>query len=141
MKERIVYMVSGHRDLTQEEFNRHYQDRILEALAWSGSDFVLGDAPGADKMAQELLLEHLDPGSVRVRVFHIGDSPRFNVGAFPSIKVDGTDQFVKDSAMTMLSDLDILWVRKRNGGTYENQIRRILKDLNHHQKQTLEQWS
>ena len=49
-----IYFVSGHLDLSEEEFELHYRKQIDEAIkneAW----FVVGDARGADKMTQAYL--------------------------------------------------------------------------------------
>jgi len=46
-----VFQISGHIDLTQEEFDEHYVPAINKAIDIGGW-FVIGDARGADAMAQ-----------------------------------------------------------------------------------------
>ena len=48
----MVYFISGHRDLTDEEFAEHYipvLSKIIEDDLFA--DFVVGDCEGCDKMA------------------------------------------------------------------------------------------
>jgi hypothetical protein len=111
-----VYFISGHLDLSQEEFNTEYKDRILNALptcfpSQFGSSFVVGDAKGCDMMAQSLLamVKRQHP-EINVIVFHMGKKPRHNMGDFKTIggfKTDGE----RDRAMTNYSNDDIAWVR------------------------------
>ena len=52
----MTYFVSGHRDLTQEEFNEHYVpliDKVLREDIWA--DFVVGDWEGCDTMFIEYM--------------------------------------------------------------------------------------
>jgi len=69
---RPTCFVSGHLDLTPEEFDVHYKPRIDEMVN-RGCGFVVGDARGADLMAQQYLA---DMGYGNVIVFHMGDEPR-----------------------------------------------------------------
>lgn len=118
--------VSGHLDCTQEEFEEHYAPRIHDAIA-KGHNFVVGDANGADTMAQEYLRDMVNAGHLDnrcVRVFHAYKQPRNNLGFntlgnFPS-------QNAKDKAMTECSDYDILWIRqgRESSGTARNAERR-----------------
>lgn len=133
-----VYFISGHTDITQEQFDHHYRQRIVEAASNPLNEFVMVTAPGADTMSQKLLTELM--ACDRMTVYHRGESPEFL--ADPSIKTVGGwkshDQ--KDAAMTKNSDVDILYVRstdeskklygdkfnpKRMSGTQKNLNRRI----------------
>src|SRR4051812_11873979 len=67
--------ISGHLDLTQEEFEEHYVPRITEAIA-SGVRFMVGDAPGCDFMAQRFLAGN----GVAFAVYHMLDRPRHCYG-------------------------------------------------------------
>ena len=114
--------VSGHRDLTPAEFYQHYQAQLDKAIA-AGHQFVVGDAPGADAMAQMYLVGRVPPE--RVMVYHAGQQPRHRLGSF--ITQGGfASQPVKDAAMTAISDYDIAWVRpgKEASGTTRNLARR-----------------
>jgi hypothetical protein len=110
----LRYFISGHIDLSQEQFDKFYKDRILKAIASNGT-FVMGSAPGADYMAQQFLYESFkhDPTELdRMIVYHRGDNPETQlidsriktIGGFKSHNA-------KDTAMTKASDMDIAYVR------------------------------
>jgi hypothetical protein len=131
-----IAMISGHLDLTQEEFEAYYLPYILEALL-EGNDFVVGDAPGADEMAQKYLakrIPQISPAS-RVTVYHMYTIPRHNAGF--ATKNGFTKDTSKDAAMTADSDFDIAWVRPekhssvsgRVSGTEQNLLRRKAKTM------------
>jgi hypothetical protein len=118
-----TYFVSGHLDLTMDEFREHYAPRIAAALSEDrDSAFVVGDARGCDLMAQMCLR---DARALRVQVFHMLEKPRNNVGGFPTIGGFATDAD-RDAAMTAASDKDIAWVRpgRQHSGTAANLARR-----------------
>lgn len=143
-KSKVVF-VSGHLDLTKEEFFEHYVPR-LHAAVEEGCAFVVGDAQGCDYMTQRWLWWEMAAGSRsrgdRCTVYHMSDRPRhsFNSGfgshdpnvvasgrGFPLRGGYGTDE-ARDAAMTRASGIDIAWVRpgrsKRNSGTAKNLRRR-----------------
>lgn len=118
-----VYHVSGHLDVTAEEFAEHYIPRLEAALA-EGATFVVGDARGADLLAQQWLKDH----GATCTVYHPWTDPRHNVGwptvgGFPSYNQ-------RDKACTLASDDDIAWIRpgREKSGTARNLARR--KKLN-----------
>jgi hypothetical protein len=101
----LCYFISGHLDLSETEFQTYYVPPLDAAIA-SGASFVVGDARGADFMAQQYLKsQHV----VNVMVYHMGETPLNNVG-YPT-----QGKFVnhrdKDAAMTLASTHDIAWVR------------------------------
>lgn len=52
----MIYFISGHRDLTREEFEEYYIPLIDEAMDNRDLDgFVVGDYHGVDKMAMDYL--------------------------------------------------------------------------------------
>lgn len=113
--------ISGHLDITVAEFIEHYSYRILEAF-YAGHDFVVGDARGADTMAQEFLLGI----GANVTVYHMFESPRYKFALlFPTIGGFQSDT-ERDAAMTAASDYDIAWVRegREKSGTAKNINRR-----------------
>lgn len=127
----MIAMISGHLDLTPEEFWLHYGKEIDRAYQ-RGDSFVIGDARGADLMAQSLLfvLGYLE-ANVTIYCSAGFEGPRHNVGHWPVIEI-GTRPYEKDRAMTAASDYDIAWVRpgKEKSGTAANINRRAkgLKD-------------
>ena len=120
----MIYFISGHLDLTLEEFLEHYSPKIIEA-AKNGHTFVVGDARGADAMAQKLLAE-LDASAF---VYHMFGASRNNCG-FKTVGGFASDN-ERDEALTKASDYDIAWVRpgREKSGTAKNIRRRLEKTI------------
>ena len=103
----MKYFISGHLDLTQDEFEKHYKSQIDAALCESSSEFVIGDATGADLLAQQYLFYK----DKNVTIYHIGSKPRNLANhCFSTHSGFKTDE-LRDEAMTQNSDIDIAWVR------------------------------
>jgi hypothetical protein len=124
--------ISGHRDLTPQEFKEHYIPLIEQAIS-EGCAFVIGDAPGADAMAQAYIFRR-QPGPVAdVTIYYAGGYPRND---FPLFHRRGgyANHTAKDEAMTLASDFDIAWVRPGRGwsGTARNLKRRANKQALEH---------
>ena len=115
----ITNFISGHLSLSQDEFEVYYQAKIDEALK-RGEAFVVGDARGADSLAQQYLAGKTEA----VTVYHMFVSPRNNAG-FKTIGGFESDE-ERDTRMTLDSDRDIAWVRegRENSGTQKNIDRR-----------------
>lgn len=116
---RATNFISGHLKLTEAEFDANYRPAIDAALS-RGESFVVGDARGADTMAQNYLL-----GKTKlVRVYHMFTAPRNNAG-FETVGGFGSDE-ERDERMTADSDQDIAWVRpgRERSGTQRNIDRR-----------------
>lgn len=126
-----TYFISGHLDLTAQEFEEHYAPRILAAIGL-GANFVVGDARGADNMAQEFLADRYSAKPCctdwhrHITVYHMHKRPRNNAG-FPTSGGFKSDS-ERDKAMTADSDADIAWVRsgRERSGTAKNLDRRLL---------------
>lgn len=118
----VTYFISGHLDLTKEEFEEHYVPMFDAALV-AGSEFVVGDARGADAMAQQ----YLHGKTSLVRVYHMFDRPRNNAG-FETVGGLKSDE-ARDQAMTIASNADIAWFRigREDSGTARNVKRRMGK--------------
>ena len=121
----MIYFISGHLDLTMREFLLHYVPAIHKAMQDAHPSFVVGDARGADKMAQAYLKERFDKADVTV--YHMLEEARSNAG-FP-LKGGFKSDKKRDSAMTRDSDGDIAWVRPghERSGTAQNLRRRLAK--------------
>jgi hypothetical protein len=117
-----INFVSGHLDLTEEEFQTHYAPRIDKALQ-AGEKFVVGDARGGDAMAQKYLYGK----TTEAVVYHMLTSPRINAG-FPTLGGFQSDA-ERDRQMTADSDQDIAWVRpgREKSGVQANLNRRVKK--------------
>lgn len=111
----MTYFISGHRDLTQEEFDKHYIPTLENILKNDTmADFVVGDWEGCDTMALEWLILHRDHPDVyvyyvdNVRVTFFGEKLTnfYNIMLRPCTSYDECD-----SRMTQDSDFDIAWIR------------------------------
>lgn len=123
----MIYFVSGHRDITREEFETYYIPKLEEAICTDSAEFVVGDYEGVDKMAMDYLASH----SCCLTIYHMFDSPR-NIPTYTPLSVYityrggfKTDE-ERDSAMTLVSDIDIAFIRKNkwDSGTAQNIKRR-----------------
>ena len=117
--EPITNFISGHLDLTQAEFDEHYRHQIDNALKKNQS-FVVGDAKGADTLAQQYLFSK----TKAVVVYHMFESPRNNAG-FPT-RGEFQSDAERDEQMTRDSHKDIAWVKpgRKKSGTQKNLDRR-----------------
>lgn len=115
-----IAMISGHLDLTPDEFEMHYKPLIDDAIA-QGCFFVVGDARGTDTLAQAYLVNR----GLEVTIYHMFESPRNNKGGFP-VQGGYRSDNERDAAMTAASAFDIAWVRpgRENSGTARNLARR-----------------
>ncbi len=128
-----TYFISGHLDITPEEFKAHYEPVLLSLLGNPiPPKFVVGDAPGADTIAQNLIFQYCRTMVVRwdfqMTVYHMFWEPRNNPGVYPHVGGFWTDEG-RDAAMTAASDQDIAWIRpgKESSGTARNLKRRASK--------------
>ena len=126
----MIYFVSGHRDLTQEEFDEHYIpliDKVLKEDIWA--EFIVGDWEGCDTIFVEYMISKRSYPDIIVTCV---ENPR--------IKPFGDDLFHYcrtycklcntyeecDAFMTQESDFDIAWIRpgKEDSHTAKNIKRR-----------------
>jgi hypothetical protein len=122
----ITYFISGHRDLSEHEFEYYYIPMIEKAIEnMPDAKFVVGDCDGCDIMAQNYLVKILDDIS-KITVYCPGENPRNINSEIINIKNNFEDDRVKDVAMTNASFSDIALVRdpKVWSGTGENILRR-----------------
>lgn len=107
-----VFMISGHMDLSQEEFDSHYKQEIIKAVNIPNSLFITGAAPGTDYMAQMLLVELLGSDNLhRLTVYHKGNVPEKLASADIRTVSGFCSHDDRDIAMTNTSDIDIAYVR------------------------------
>ena len=107
----ICYFVSGHVDVTQQDFDDHYKNELIEATKSKNSRFVMGNAKGIDTMALEFLIELLGPDNLyRITVYHLGKKSHLKDKRIRTIGGFGNHNN-KDTAMTNASNKDIAWVR------------------------------
>ena len=125
-KERRTFFISGHRDLTEEEFEQFYIPKINEVIDKYDADFVIGEYEGADIMAQNYLVDTLNYNLDKIFVYHMGDKPRCSNPKIKNFISGFSDDIDRDTCMTIDSDEDIAFVRKGRyeSGTSQNIIRR-----------------
>lgn len=122
-----TWFISGHRDITDLEFEKYYQTAINNVVDnYPDVKFVIGDYQGADIMAQNYLVDVLQFDTNRITVYHMFDKPR-NINPKITNTVGGfkTDE-ERDAAMTENSFDDIAFVRDytKLSGTAQNILRR-----------------
>ena len=118
----MTYFISGHRNITSEEFVEHYLPQIFNVIKEDpNAKFVVGDYDGVDSIAQQLLINK----TKNLTVYHMFDKPMNNHGNWDT-KGGYKDDIDRDSAMTKESDKDIAWIRTPGdmSGTEQNIERR-----------------
>ena len=127
--EQITYFISGHSDVTKEEFAKYYIPKILNGIK-EKANFIMGDFIGVDTMAIEFLHNFVENNSnftaTQVTIYHKKEKLECNFfnfntkGGFSGIKD-------RDIAMTNNSTHDILWIRegKEKSYTAMNKLRRL----------------
>lgn len=127
----MIYFISGHRDLTKEEFNQHYVPIIDEIIRNDVfTEFVIGDWEGCDTMVIEYLLEQIDYPPITI--YHVEKEPRIKFGGesilnfenIYNIKLRTYDEC--DARMTSDSKFDVAWIRpgRKDSHTAKNIKRR-----------------
>lgn len=123
----VTYFISGHRDITEGEFERSYA-LALESVVSNVPDcrFVVGDYYGVDIMAQNYLIDVLGVDPDRITVYHMLVAPRNINPQIKNTKGGFESDRERDAAMTAASSDDIAFVRDntRISGTAENILRR-----------------
>lgn len=122
-----TWFISGHRNLTSEEFECVYIPAIDELIENDENvHFIVGDCEGCDIMAQNYLVDvkKFDPD--RISVYIVEKSPKYVNPLIHNIISGFKDDVEKDCAMTENSIGDIAFVRdwKIISGTAENILRR-----------------
>lgn len=115
----MIVFVSGHLDVTPEEFAQHYAPGLQQHVL-AGNTFVVGDARGADRLAHDFLNQL----GADVTVFHMKDKPRYATNCKTRGGFRSDEE--RDAAMTASSDTDLAWVRpgREKSGTARNLARR-----------------
>lgn len=134
----MTYFISGHRDITPEEFEKFYVPAIVDVIDtcndnYDDCEFVVGDCRGCDEMAANFIADYIKENTDDTEcppciLYTIDDCPIVHyVGGFE------TDRD-RDSAMTNVSSEDIAFIRSKSkwdSGTAENILRRhTMKYLN-----------
>lgn len=122
-----IYFISGHRKLSEAEFELNYVPLINYILDTDGeATFVVGDYYGCDIMAQNYLMDKINLEPERITVYHMFEAPRNKNSKITQTKGGFTSDEERDAAMTKASIKDIAFVRngKWDSGTAQNILRR-----------------
>lgn len=73
----MTYFISGHRDITPEEFEKFYVPAIVDVIDtcndnYDDCEFVVGDCRGCDEMAESLILNEFLPEVPDDKVLALG---------------------------------------------------------------------
>lgn len=133
----MIYFISGHRDLSYEDFEIYYVSKIREVLENDpDAEFVVGDYHGVDKFAMDYIYNKTGR---KLTIYHMFTLPRnipenYELQASIEDIIDNCVFFSsgyesdeeRDSAMTAASDFDIAFVKDNrwNSGTAQNIKRR-----------------
>ena len=130
----MIYFISGHRDLSYEDFEKYYIPKIREVLEedpWA--EFLVGDYEGVDKYAMDYIYSQTKK---HITIYHMFDTPRNLPRTYELVHDSLYAQlsFIsgyksdeeRDSAMTKASDFDIAFVKDNrwDSGTAQNIKRR-----------------
>ncbi len=87
-----TYVVSGHRDITPEEFEKFYVPAIVDVIDtcndnYDDCEFVVGDCRGCDEMAANFIANYIKENTDDTEcppcilcIYHMFSEPRFRVG-------------------------------------------------------------
>lgn len=123
-----TYFVSGHRDITETEFEKYKAYLYNIVISETDYYFVVADYEGADFMVQNYLMDELKIDPDRVTIYHMGDEPMNINPKITRIKGGFSSDEERDTAMTRDSVFDIAFVRDNTvmSGTAMNILRRFL---------------
>lgn len=127
----MIYFISGHRNLSKEEFELYYEP-VIDNTTVNDPDpeFVVGDCDGVDKFAMDYIYNNL---RCPLTIYHMFNSPRNTPEGMEMEDVDEvyfvggfTSDEERDSAMTKASDFDIAFIKDNRwrSGTAQNILRR-----------------
>ena len=138
---RQIYFISGHRNITEDEFTNNYVKRFnaIEMTyqyqkAMNKIDdidmplYVVGDYEGVDIMSQNYLIDNLKVDPKRITVYHMFNKPRNYNSKITNFKGGFNYDEERDAVMTNDSTEDIAFIRDhlQLSGTAMNILRRKL---------------
>ena len=110
----MKYFVSGHRDLTREEFDKHYIPQIIKVITHDiTASFVVGDWEGCDSMFLRYMIDNRYINDIHL--YCVRESKLCNnleLGEDYAIRLVSKRNYDEcDISMTRDSDFDIAWIR------------------------------
>lgn len=127
-KRKKTYFISGHRDITDNEFTKYKE--VLTNILNDTPDvyFVVGDYQGVDIMAQNFLIDEMNLPPEQITVYHMSDKPN-NINPKIQNTIGGFESDEeRDAAMTAISSKDVAFVKSHMewSGTGQNILRRYI---------------
>lgn len=136
--------ISGHRNITPQEFNYNYIDRIQSFFNWASKEssvaekhltFYIGDCNGCDKLAFDFIVNYIITENVKnisivlCRMVNPFDGQNKLLQTnydFIKILTQFKTHEERDCFLTENTEYDILWVREGDwdSGTAQNFVRR-----------------
>lgn len=137
---RQIYFISGHRNITDDEFINYIKKFNLIELTYQHKKvmnkiddidaplYIIGDYEGVDIMSQNYLIDCLKVDPKRITVYHMFDKPRNCNNKIINFKGGFRSDEERDLAMTNDSTEDIAFIRDhlQLSGTAMNILRRKL---------------
>lgn len=140
----MTAFISGHTDLSVEDFAKYYHSSIDLAIQ-NTHKFVMGNAPGVDTYALEYLLSKgVDPKNITVYVYNRGSvsenvklyQQKYNV----NVRSGFNSYSQRDATMTIDSTYDIAYVRTDEqcrqlyGDKYKKRVSGAQQNINRRNK-------
>lgn len=132
----MIYFISGHRDLSYEDFEKYYIPEIDKIMRYDiAPKFIVGDCCGVDKFAMDYIYRNIEYDG-ELEIYHMYKTPRNTPLNIPIEEIYNTSDICfiggfksdeeRDSAMTKASDCDIAFIKDNrwNSGTAQNIKRR-----------------
>lgn len=134
--------ISGHRNISEEEFETHYKSKIDHFIHWiNHSDsylnspkkltFYIGDCDGCDKMAINYIISKLSR-NIKLVICSLKEpfEGQIDYSLCSNDNITVIKEFDthedRDTYMTVNTNYDILWIRQNEwgSGTAQNFVRR-----------------
>ena len=119
----MTYFISGHRDITPEEFEKFYVPAIVDVIDtcndnYDDCEFVVGDCRGCDEMAANFIANYIKENTDDTEcppcilcIYHMFSEPRFRVGvAGQTGKIYHTDYRSALPYEVIMDEGDCVWV-------------------------------
>ena len=102
----MTYFISGHRDITPEEFEKFYVPAIVDVIDtcndnYDDCEFVVGDCRGCDEMAANFIANYIKENTDDTEcppcilcIYHMFSEPRFRVGVASVILKSWASRFL-----------------------------------------------
>ena len=135
----MIYFISGHRDLSYEDFKKYYIPKIKEVVEEDPrAEFIVGDCNGVDKYAMDYIFNNV---MCDLTIYHMSSKPNNTpnnrhpgslVSSYKYVYFRGgfkSDE-ERDAAMTRDSNIEIAYIKENrcDSGTDQNiQIQYNLK--------------